>query len=144
MPGDALLDLVYPADTRDKTWKRQALCMKPNEDVPKGAWSCDDGPKSKVLIAGISIHGFKAQQMAAMICFTCPAQWGCARYALEGDEAAGVWSMTMRDLKWLRDTCSAYGMDPVGLVEAAEELRIPVQSMVLRLREELRPLPAAV
>lgn len=117
---------------------------KRGDDVPANAWSCDDGPKSKVVIAGVALHGFKAQQMAAMICFNCPAQYNCLRFALEGGEAAGVWAMTMRDLKWLRDTCSVLGFDPVAMVDAAEVEAIPVQTMVTRLRDQLRAMPAAV
>jgi hypothetical protein len=131
VPGDALLDLVYGQDDRDVDWKPKALCMKAHDGVSKDAWTCDE--KGRVKIAGVVVPAVRAQQMAADICFGCPVQWACVYYYIAGDEKAGVWGMTPRDMKKFRDTCRLRGLDPLVLVDAAEKKKLPVQVMVRRL-----------
>lgn len=132
MPGAALLDLVYGSDKRDRSFMRKGLCRRshPTVDNPT-AWSCAE--KTRVVIAGVEVPAMKAHEMAAMICFSCPVQWSCTRFALEGEESGCVWGMTPRDMKRLRDTSAVNGLDPIALVDAAEALAQPVQVMVQRL-----------
>ena len=128
MAGPALLDLVYPVDTRDRTWMPDGLCRKNHPDTPAKAWSCDES--EKVVIAGATVTAYRAQKAAVGVCFSCPAQWDCARFAVEGAEECGVWGMIMRDLRWLL----ASGLDGVALIEGARKRGVPVQVMVGRLR----------
>lgn len=109
----------------------QGLCRDKRDDITSNAWSCDE--KGRVVIAGVQIPAVRAQQMAADICFNCPVQWSCTRFYLEGDERAGVWGMTPRDMKKFRDTCRIYGVDELKMVDAAELEQIPVQVMVRKL-----------
>lgn len=113
---DDALDLYADiSNGRDRTWKQHGACRR--QDVARRVlWTASEGVN--VTIAGVEIPGIDAQEAAAMICSGCPVQWDCVRWAIEVGEVAGVWGMTLRELRWL----SSLGVNrAVALIDAAED-----------------------
>ena len=120
---DDALDLYADITSeRDRTWKQQAACRR--EDVARRRlWTASEG--EYITIAGVRIPGIDAQEAAAMICSGCPVQWDCVRWAIEVGEVAGVWGMTMRELRWLSQQRNA-----IALIDAAEDNGISPRTAV--------------
>lgn len=79
------------------------------------------------VVDGIS--GAELIRMALTVCWSCPAQYDCARFAVEGLMVAGTWAMDIGDLKWLQAQD-----DGVEFVLMAEALGEPVQVVVRTAR----------
>lgn len=102
-------------------WKEQARC-RDNPDVPKFAWTVVEGDTGPLLL-GRKPEAWIA--MALMICQSCPAQYGCARFAVAVDEKWGTWAMPLEHLKRLKRLPA-----PDTVIDVAEDLGVSVQVAV--------------
>jgi hypothetical protein len=123
---DQLLSYGLRVQGRDRSWMEEGSCQG-HRLVRYKLFTCDE--HDEITIAGTQISGLEAQRLAEAICFNCPVQWECARWALDVEEEAGVWSMTMRDMRWLRRRAH-----PRAIVDQAKANGEPVQVIVRRLR----------
>lgn len=77
------------------------------------------------------LQGTEMIKLALLECFRCPAQYDCARYALEAVCIAGTWSMKLVDLKWLQKQPEQVAAD---IIRTAERQGVPMQVHVRRAR----------
>lgn len=108
----------------DRTWMDHGACRN-HELARKRAWTCR--PNETVVVAGRRLDPKELIEAALMICSTCPAQYQCARWALEVREESGTWGMRHDDLLWL--TRQPNGP---GVIDEAERANEPVQVVVRR------------
>lgn len=118
--------LITAAFGLDRSWTSGAACQgymagrRTDEHNPWYAdwWKMYDG-----------IRGREFVKAALIICHDCPAQYGCARYAVEGRMIAGTWGMTLVDLKWLQAQD-----DWAEIIDMAEAAEVAMQEVVVALR----------
>lgn len=77
------------------------------------------------------LRGSEMQKLALLTCFSCPAQYDCATYALEAGMLAGTWAMKAVDLAWLQKLDRSAALRIVG---RARRTRVAVQVVVRRER----------
>lgn len=106
----------------DRTWMDQGSCRN-HELARKRAWTCR--PSETVVIAGVRLDPKELIEAALMICSTCPAQYQCARWALDVREESGTWGMRHDDLLWL-----SRQPDGPEIIDEAEAEERPVQVVV--------------
>jgi hypothetical protein len=122
---DRLPRSMRAAQGQSLDWKEQARCrqgMRPSS-IPHFAWKVDRKDK------GESLLGRDAEvwiQLALAECRNCPAQYACARFAIDVDEKWGTWAMDIDMLKWLKKNAA----DPKYIIDVAEEFGVPVQVAV--------------
>ncbi|MCD6056474.1 MAG: Transcription factor WhiB [Thermomicrobiales bacterium] len=124
--GSEIPKSMRAARGADVSWKEEARCRSNHrpEGLPHFAWTVD--PKDK----GALLLGREAKawiEMALLICQACPAQYGCARFALKVGEEWGTWAMHTNDLKQLH----RHPRKDL-IIDAAEDAGIPVQVAVRR------------
>jgi len=68
---------------------------------------------------------------AQMICFSCPAQYDCLAFAIEGKMIAGTWAVGVKTLRWLQTQ-----PDALDLVEMARSNGFPVQEIASEIMAE--------
>jgi hypothetical protein len=78
----------------------QALCRPGITDVPSLAWIAD--PNQTYHLGTQRVKGSVLNDLALLVCQTCPVQWECASAAITAEEAAGVWADTLDNLRVLR------------------------------------------
>lgn len=66
-----------------------------------------------------------------MVCNSCPVQWECADYAVQGKARAGTWAMGITNLVWLQDQDA-----PLDLIDAARRRQLPLDPYVTDLRRQ--------
>lgn len=129
--SDDLGILLLAALELDRTWMERGACRR---------WRYDDDPEGEILrpspwhvsatatviIAGSPVSGRELVKLALLWCHGCPAQWDCARYAVQGLCQAGTWSMRITALKALQGDIPA----ALELIEEAEASGTPVQVAV--------------
>lgn len=113
----------------DQSWMKRGSCFewgksKPRQPTP---WQVVPGR----LYNGIP--GGELVQFAALMCRSCPAQWDCARFAVEGKMMAGTWSMPITELRWMQKQEGA-----TDLIEDARKGNKPVQVAVREALAERR------
>lgn len=112
----------------DASWWDGAACrgwLKDNPGRPT-PWNVasNDAP-----VDDIPAH--KLVDYALLVCSSCPAQYACARHAVNVGERAGTWAMRIRELRWLQGQ-----EDSEEIIGLAERLGNPVRVHVQRLRKE--------
>lgn len=126
-PLDELAAYAQRVVGMDSTWMTHAVCR--GLDQAKKAWfTCIT--RDELWIAGSRTNGYEAHKHAVNICFNCPVQWECARWAVEVEEEVGVWGMFPADLGWLQD----HAANPLGIIDTARVAEEPVQVAVQRAR----------
>lgn len=115
----------------DLEWKVKGLCRYDN-GATNIAWRV--APSDRIAVGGAKYVGAELIAYAEAVCELCPAQWACARYAIETEQQFGTWAMSMESLSWLR---SSGGVDPLVLIDHADSEDVPVQVAVSRLRVAL-------
>lgn len=80
-----------------------------------------------VEVAGEMVSGQELVKVALLICFSCPVQWDCARYAVEGQMKGGTWSMRITAL---RDLQNAGPEVAFALIDRARAEGVPMQVAV--------------
>jgi len=116
MPLSVQRAAAVPRDYYD-----QALCRPGESAVPSIAWTVEPG-KKRHLVAGNMYDGDTLVELALTTCRICPVQWECATVALAADEAAGIWSDLLDNLKRVRN-------QPTILMKAKAQ-GVPVQIAV--------------
>lgn len=106
-----------PRDYYDK-----ALCRDVDENI-RIAWIAE--PKVRYKFGTQRILGSVLNEFALETCRMCPVQWECAATALEADEAAGIWSDTLDNLRLLRNR--------PDVLAKAKKRGVPVQDAVRKL-----------
>jgi hypothetical protein len=108
----------------DTSWKDEAHCRKGSrpDDLPYFAWTVEPKDRGPLLL-GRPAAAWIA--LALMECRNCPAQYGCARFAIEVGEQWGTWAMPIEELKWLR---KHFRHDTI--IDTAEQLGVPMQEAV--------------
>lgn len=117
---DDLGVLITASFGLDKTWMERGTCynwgsQRPGQPTP---WQVSPGQN----INGIS--GSEMVKYARMICFSCPAQYDCLAFAIEGKMLAGTWGVGAKVLHWLQSQD-----DALDLVEMARAAGEPVQTI---------------
>lgn len=116
---------------RDITWHHEAKCRGVSTDPGHPffrAWYADER-KPFSLPDGTTVPGIQMADHALNECGMCPAQWDCAREAIEVQEDYGIWAMRWDDLKWLKTQA-----DALGVIEEARTEHRTVQGVVVQLR----------
>lgn len=128
---DDLGVLITRAYGVDRDWWSDAACRSwsATARVPS-PWQFD--PKQTVIVSLSDgsqsvLRGGEMIKLALMICETCPAQYQCARYAIDAGMLAGTWAMKIVDLKKLLEL---EPKEAVAVVDAAEQEGMPVQVYV--------------
>lgn len=115
----------------DLEWKVKGLCRHDNGDT-NIAWRV--APSDRVDVGGSRYVGAELIAYAEAVCELCPAQWSCARYALESEALFGTWGMDYEKLEWLRRQGNS-----LAVIDAADAEDVPVQVAVNRLRRAVIP-----
>jgi hypothetical protein len=116
---------------RDAGWHREAKCLGASADPGHPfyrAWYADER-KPFVMSDGTTVPGAEMAAHALNECGMCPAQWDCARWAVEVHEDYGIWAMRWDDLKWLRSQSDVF-----NIIESARAKHRTVQVTVVQLR----------
>ena len=127
-------ELIHAADGLDRSWVESSPCrlwagsLRPTPwQVHKDQRFVEERDGKKVVMRGDEMI-----KMALMICATCPVQYDCAAYAVEGLMQAGTWSMGIANLRWLQGQEGA-----LDLVAEARELAVAVDEFVTALRRDV-------
>lgn len=125
----------------DRTWTTKARCREWNADdeLTPTPWQFDPGQRV-ILDDGQELRGPEMIELGLMSCFSCPAQYECAHYAVDGRVNAGTWAMKIVDLTWL-----GRQPDSAAIIELARAVGAPLQRVVPMLRsiDECEKLAAA-
>jgi hypothetical protein len=128
---DSLGTLITAAFGIDTSWMAGGKCRGWNAENEIGPTPWQVNPQQMVD----GVRGEEYIEIGLMVCFSCPAQYACANYAVEARMMAGTWAMHIGDLEWLRRQ-----KDWEVILTAAELEELPVQRVVgetRRLRENL-------
>lgn len=127
-------ELIHAADGLDRSWVESSPCrlwagsLRPTPwQVHKDQRFVEERDGKKVVMRGDEMI-----KMALMICATCPVQYDCAAYAVQGLMQAGTWSMGIANLRWLQGQEGA-----LDLVAEARELAVAVDEFVTALRRDV-------
>lgn len=118
--------LVTATHDLDTTWTERASCLRWNQGrLQPSPWQVIhtqvvDGVRGSALI-----------ELALMYCYSCPAQYDCARYAVDGEISAGTWAMGIVELEWLQTQPQAR-----RIISGAEQHGTPVQVAVGRRHQK--------
>jgi hypothetical protein len=115
---------VQRAAAVPRDYYAQALCRPGESSVPSIAWTVEPG-KKKHSVAGHLYDGDTLVELALTTCRICPVQWECAAAAIAAEEAAGIWSDHLDNLRVFRRT-------PNVLLELKAR-GVPVQEAVRRV-----------
>lgn len=110
----------------DTSWKTQAKCAgflerEPGKPTP---WQVAENDPA--------VDGVKSHQMikyALLGCAGCPAQYDCARWAVQAQVRAATYSMRIGMMKWLQKQG-----DWESIIDEAEALEQPVQFAVEEIK----------
>lgn len=119
--------LIRAAFGLDTTWQEHGRCRSWRTDQPdakKSPWL--EGATRGKNADGVS--GVEIVKAALMLCSSCPVQYDCAEYALQGLMIAGTWAMDINDLKWLQRQT-----DGQSIVDLARVQKRPVQDVVVQV-----------
>ena len=124
---DDLGVLVTAAFGLDRTWMEQGSCygwgsQRPGQATP---WQAALGSRVK------GISGAELVNYALLICGSCPAQYDCASFAVEGMMIAGTWGMRITTLRWMQTQD-----DALDLIDMARDAQIPVQQIAAQTMVE--------
>lgn len=116
-------DLISAALELDRGWTVRASCLSWSGDNKPSPWQVD---KTQAVDG---VRGSELIKMALMVCRTCPAQYDCTRYAVQGQMRAGTWAMGIANLRWLQTR-----PDAADITDAAEKSGTPMEDVVQSLR----------
>ena len=108
----------------DMEWRDAGAC-RGNDGQLRQAWTI---LAKEELVMGDSIYsGAELIAVALEYCRACPAQYDCARFALDTAPAAayiwGTWGTDMTSLRWLKKRGDAGRQ----VIEDAESAGVPIQ-----------------
>lgn len=114
--------LIVAAHGLDTSWMKDGACFgwgstRPYEPTP---WQVAHNSRQTTDIPPAEMVKY-----ALLLCAGCQVQWGCARYAIEGEMIAGTWSMPLSSLEWLRRRA-----DRDDIIDDAERSGTPMQVAV--------------
>lgn len=126
--------LITAAYGLDRSWHDDAACR---EYAIGRDWSSERNPWH-VAITDKFADGVDPRELvkvAKMICYGCPSQYGCARYAVAGEVAAGTWAgLGVGDLQWLiKQEKEEPGVIELHICQALEA-EMPMQDYVPEIR----------
>lgn len=104
-------------------WKAESRC-RGNDGALRRAWIIE---ADEVLVMGESTYlGSDLIAIALEYCKVCPAQYNCARYALDTAPSAsfvfGTWGADQTALRWLKKQD-----DGIAVIDEAEHAGVSVQ-----------------
>lgn len=111
----------------DREWMKAGSCYNWGSKRPGHPTPWQVSPKQTV--SGVS--GTEMMRYAQMICFACPAQYDCLKFAVEGRMIAGTWAVRAKTLQWFQQQ-----EDALDLIEMAREKAIPVQTLASKVMAE--------
>lgn len=112
---------------RDSEWHERARCRGASADPGHPfyqAWYAREN-RYHTMPDGTRIPGVEMVGYALNECGMCPAQWDCARWAVEVSEDYGTWAMAFDDLRWLKTQA-----DAISIIESARSKGLTVQVTV--------------
>lgn len=137
---DDLGNLITAAFGLDRDWSEKASChpkryVKASTTIPS-PWQFD--PHQKVTFTNAdgvktTIRGRQMIAAALLVCHSCPVQYECATYAVEGKVLAGTWGLGVFDLDWLRKQPNWR-----EIIAEARRLRQPLQKAIPARRVRVR------
>lgn len=112
----------------DTSWMKRGTCygwgsQRPGQPTP---WQVAPGQR----ISG-PVSASEMARYAQMICYSCPAQYDCLAFAVEGKMIAGTWAVGVKTLRWLQTQD-----DALDLVEMARLNSFPVQEIASSVMAE--------
>lgn len=124
---ESLGTLITAAFELDRSWYDKGACSGWHRKM--------SGPTPWQQDPTATRDGYADEMIAValIICQTCPVQYQCAKYAVEGRMLAGTWGMHPSDLVWLGRPANAKQAAP--LLRAAEAAGIPAQRAVRVARD---------
>lgn len=127
-------ELIHAADGLDRSWVESSPCRLWAGSLRPTPWQVHKDQRFVEHRDGkkVVMRGDEMIKMALMICATCPVQYDCAAYAVEGLMQAGTWSMGIANLRWLQGQEGA-----LDLVAEARELAVAVDEFVTALRRDV-------
>lgn len=111
-----------------REWMINAYCAGETSSV---AWRVS--PADRVFLDGSKYMGAELIAYAEAVCEMCPAQWECARYAVRTEASVGTWGVRFDLLRWLLES----GLDPITVIDEADELDVTVQEALSALQASL-------
>lgn len=127
-------ELIHAADGLDRSWVESSPCRLWAGSLRPTPWQVHKDQRFVEHRDGkkVVMRGDEMIKMALMICATCPVQYDCAAYAVQGLMQAGTWSMGIANLRWLQGQEGA-----LDLVAEARELAVAVDEFVTALRRDV-------
>lgn len=127
-------ELIHAADGLDRSWVESSPCRLWAGSLRPTPWQVHKDQRFVEHRDGkkVVMRGDEMIKMALMICATCPVQYDCAAYAVQGLMQAGTWAMGIANLRWLQGQEGA-----LDLVAEARELAVAVDEFVTALRRDV-------
>lgn len=127
-------ELIHAADGLDRSWVESSPCRLWAGSLRPTPWQVHKDQRFVEHRDGkkVVMRGDEMIKMALMICATCPVQYDCAAYAVQGLMQAGTWAMGIANLRWMQDNAT----EPLALIEEARDLSAPVDEFVTALRRD--------
>lgn len=119
-----LITASYGLDT---SWMERGSCYGWGNTRPGHPTPWQVTPQEKVG----DIRGSEMVRYALLLCGSCPSQYDCTSYAVQGMMLAGTWGVRVGVLHWLQGE-----EDALDLIEMARELHAPVQEIASQVMAE--------
>ena len=118
---DNLGALITAAFGLDTAWMDTGKCRDYREvhQVPfdwPTPWQVEDAQKVD------GVRGRELINAALMVCHSCPAQYDCASFGVDGRMKAGTWGMRIGELHWLQ-----HQADSEQIILNAKRRGVPIQ-----------------